>query len=343
MFSPLQKGLASMSLFQSRKRGFTLIELLVVIAIIGILIALLLPAIQKVREAANRSKCTNNLKQLGLAIHNCHDQQQKLPPACGYFSPNNRDPGQNPGLTASYGNPFFHLLPYLEQEGIYKASKKPVGTGSFLYAAHHHTDNDNNQPVIYTNNIPNYTCPSDPAVGSGHTATVTGPNGNFGNGECSYAFNYQLFAKHDAQGNATGNNLIDWWTAPKLPASVPDGLSNTILFTEKYNWCGNGGNVWGWADITKPDYWPMVGRQAANWTDGSNTVGATHIFQLQPLPYQDNSICFYTRPQTGHPGGIQACMCDGSVRGFSPTVSEGSWWLLLRTDDGKGAPQDING
>src|SRR5262249_15955555 len=98
--------------------GFTLVELLVVIAIIGTLMALLVPAVQKVRESAHRTASMNNLRQIGVALHHCNDVFEKMPPMLGSF-PND---GEDSGL----GNLFFHILPFIEQDNLYKSTYDPA-------------------------------------------------------------------------------------------------------------------------------------------------------------------------------------------------------------------------
>src|SRR5262245_28089511 len=99
-----------------QRRGLTLVELLVAIAIIGVLVALLLAAVQSAREVARRMQCQNNLRQLGLAAHNHHDSHGHLPPAIGYYPP----------ASGAFGTSFFHLLPYLEQGDLYRKALGPV-------------------------------------------------------------------------------------------------------------------------------------------------------------------------------------------------------------------------
>src|SRR5262245_40600981 len=134
-----------------RWRGFTLVELLVVIAIIAILIGLLVPAVQKVREAASRTQCNNNLKQLGLASHYYHDVKKYLPPGIGYY------PTAQNGV---FGATFFHLLPYLEQDSLFRSAlgvvpfPPPEGPTAVYYPG------NNN---VYSQPVPVFLCPSDPS------------------------------------------------------------------------------------------------------------------------------------------------------------------------------------
>ncbi|HTU19141.1 MAG TPA: DUF1559 domain-containing protein [Gemmataceae bacterium] len=195
------------------RAAFTLVELLVVIAIIAVLVGLLLPAVQKVREAANRAECSNNLKQLGTATMNANTTYGELPPALGYYP---KKALSDPWGVAAGAPTTVWILPYMEQQALYN-EMATIWTGG----------------DACTTVIKNFQCPSDVTLKPGSAVIAQGTY-------CSYAANGLVF----------GTLLPTGWVGTggtRIPADISDGTSNTIFWIEKLAYCqptGGGGTYW---------------------------------------------------------------------------------------------------
>jgi len=302
------------------RKGFTLIELLVVIAIIAILIGLLLPAVQKIREAANRMKCSNNLKQLGLAVHNYNDTNMSLPPAfkaCVWTGS-----GYQPG-----SNILVVLLPYIEQDNLYRQASAITGNPWSWDMPVPGTPSG----TLRTSTVKTYQCPSDPSMSNGFSAYQV--NAWAGS---SYAANELVFGNSPLQEPSTGI----WNTNSQYTVgTIPDGTSNTVGFAEKYAACNGGGNLWTWPGggihWNGNDWGPTVVNPPAGVLTSPINQGGGNWNQppLTGVANWNSTNCDRTRPTSMH----SVCNCllmDGSVRGVSRAVSQATWLQAVDPKDG---------
>jgi prepilin-type N-terminal cleavage/methylation domain-containing protein/prepilin-type processing-associated H-X9-DG protein len=351
-----------------RLRGaFTLIELLVVIAIIAILIGLLLPAVQKVREAAARASCANNLKQLGLAAHTYHDAYKKLPPAVQVFSPG-ANGAQN--MCSWYRTPqpgpnwVCFLLPYIEQQDLFKSFDINLyweSEGSDMTWRTAHVDSVGTK--VQESVIPTMLCPSDANNQTDFVApegTGTWKRGNYAANAGPSWLNHTLEGKsQDDDGDGVGGGCfgVNWGaTFPQL--TKQDGMAYTIMFNEVRAGMNSQDRRGVWAmgtagssvtaalatgDCIAPNDADVKSddtencQQALTTTYGAQTnwplAGEVDHFGCSWDNGSQNWPNWQATARSKHAGGVNACFADGSVRWISDQVPENIWkWMNSRND-----------
>jgi prepilin-type N-terminal cleavage/methylation domain-containing protein len=322
MFFLFEKG-CLMALRTQKRSAFTLIELLVVIAIIAILIGLLVPAVQKVREAAARTQTINNIKQCCTATHNFAGTYTQKMPINGWFG-------------VRYSSVFGHLLPFVEQQNVYNIVVNNAGsnvngtitTGTNAGATYQAASGTYVGAVI-----PSYQCPSDPtaAASTGSSSIATGY------GTTSIASNAALF--NGLPGTNQAPLAVATTTGvpapPRLPATFgSQGTSNTVMYATRYATCASTDTIWLGTTVSSPTanqgvswfYWTS-GIQQMPVVSGAAAVGTT-------------PACLNTAVQTYSAAGAQVGMGDASVRSVSSAVSNTTWTYVCNPQNTIPIPSD---
>ena len=320
--------------------GFTLIELLVVIAIIGVLIALLLPAVQSAREAARRAQCTNNLKQIGLAMHNYHDSTNSLPPGM---------------KGCCWGTWLLFTMPYLEQQNLYNSynfdGNNVIGgdaDGPLRYAG-------NKNITVTSSRVAAYLCPSDgtesrPGYGalglqvSTHNYVVNFGNTNVQQGPITLAgltYNFAGAPFTDIgspQPDISSGSLQGGVKSTQNFASIRDGLSNTLLTSELV--IGESATS---VDLRGFSWWAYSASFVGNIGPNSTLPDLMQSSGYCNYPYATNPPCAAGTSETGiqlaarsrHPGGVNVGMGDGSVKFIKNSINLQIWRALSSSKGGE--------
>jgi len=334
------------------RQGFTLIELLVVIAIIAILIGLLLPAVQKIREAANRMKCSNNLKQIGLAMHNYNDTNGGFP--MGVLMRNYRD---DPYTNEIGPNWAILILPYVEQDNLFNQVSTSVNYWVSMTNTGQATDS------TWTNvrgqTVKTYLCPSD-----GNTTQcslpLAGISGGWARG--NYAANFGPHYTYSSRINGGSSSGGPWgyagqgpfsvWTATtgsKIGmgvATVPDGASNTVMASEVLTGTGVAADprgVWAFGLAGSSAIVAHADGDCTAPNDRPNASCSDDIHDAPDAPSR-NLSCWTScnsnqaTARSRHSGGVNVVLCDGSVRFVRSTISQQAWWQINAANDGQVVP-----